>query len=213
MTNLIHNEFLRKIKNITKEEEDILAKNISSSLLDLHSSKNYDINWQEEYIVDINLSLYQHGLLKDQGLKDYVLVDYLNSNTFLLKDRATSKLIEDNSLLKLDIDDDLNVQYTTSDKYGDKIIDLLDLNIIAFYNSNLARKIFEYKFDKNDSRRIYKLFVFYTAKYTIDLIVEKNKIRNEDELLIYNDIIDFIFDSYDDFTLFIPKWLKSKDSE
>lgn len=212
MTNLIHNEFLRKIKNITKEEEDILAKNISSSLLDLHSSKNYDINWQEEYIVDINLSLYQHGLLKDQGLKDYVLVDYLNSNTFLLKDRATSKLIEDNSLLKLDIDDDLNVQYKTSDKYGDKIIDLLDLNIIAFYNSNLARKIFEYKFDKNDSRRIYKLFVFYTAKYTIDLIVEKNKIRNEDELLIYNDIIDFIFDSYDDFTLFIPKWLKSKDS-
>lgn len=213
MTNLIHNEFLRKIKNITKEEEDILAKNISSSLLDLHSSKNYDINWQEEYIVDINLSLYQHGLLKDQGLKDYVLVDYLNSNTFLLKDRATSKLIEDNSLLKLDIDDDLNVQYKTSDKYGDKIIDLLDLNIIAFYNSNLARKIFEYKFDKNDSRRIYKLFVFYTAKYTIDLIVEKNKIRNEDELLIYNDIIDFIFDSYEDFTLFIPKWLKSKDSE
>lgn len=59
----------------------------------------------------MNLSLFKHGLIKNQGLKDYVLIDFFNSITFLLKDGSSSRLIKNNSIFKLIINDDLSLSY------------------------------------------------------------------------------------------------------
>ena len=210
MTNSIHNDFLKKINNLSDEEENILAKNISSLLLDVHEVKDSTVNWKQEFTDEINLSLFKHGLIKNQGLKDYVLIDFLNSNTFLLKDRSVSRLIKDNSIFNFVINDDLTLNYHLDEKLGDKIIDLVELNTLAYYRPSLAKKIFEAKFENLSTKKIYKLFTYYSAKYTIDLIVEKSNINSKDEdlLIEYQEIIDFIFDSYDDYTVYKPKWLK-----
>lgn len=210
MTNSIHNDFLKKINNLTNEEEIILTKNISSLLLEVHEVKDSTVNWKQEFTDEINLSLFKHGLMKNQGLKDYVLIDLLNSNTFLLKDRSVSRLIKGNSLFNLIINDDLTLNYEIDEKLGDKIIDLVELNTLAYYKPSLAKKIFEAKFKNLNSKKIYKLFTYYSAKYTIDLIVEKSKVNSSDEdlLLEYQEIIDFIFNSYEDFTRYNPKWLE-----
>lgn len=210
MTNCIHNKFLEKMNKLTDEEENILAKNISSLLLEIHSEKISNVNWEQEFTDEMNLSLFKHGLIKNQGLKDYVLIDFLNSNTFLLKDRSVSRLIKDNSIFNLKINDDLSLSYELDKKFGDKILDLVDLNSLAYYNPRLAKKIFLSKSKNINSKKTYKLFTYYSAKYTIDLIVEKSKVNpeNEDLLLEYQEVIDFIFDSYEDFTIYRPKWLK-----
>ena len=210
MTNCIHNKFLEKMNKLTDEEENILAKNISSLLLEIHSEKISNVNWEQEFTDEMNLSLFKHGLIKNQGLKDYVLIDFLNSNTFLLKDRSVSRLIKDNSIFNLKINDDLSLSYELDKKFGDKILDLVDLNSLAYYNPSVAKKIFIYKSKNINSKKAYKLFTYYSAKYTIDLIVKKSKVNpdNEDLLLEYQEIIDFIFDSYEDFTIYEPKWLK-----
>ncbi|MGY3776255.1 hypothetical protein [Helcococcus sueciensis] len=210
MTNCIHNKFLEKMNKLTDEEENILAKNISSLLLEIHSEKISNVNWEQEFTDEMNLSLFKHGLIKNQGLKDYVLIDFLNSNTFLLKDRSVSRLIKDNSIFNLKINDDLSLSYELDKKFGDKILDLVDLNSLAYYNPSFAKKIFIYKSKNINSKKAYKLFTYYSAKYTIDLIVKKSKVNpdNEDLLLEYQEIIDFIFDSYEDFTIYEPKWLK-----
>lgn len=210
MTNSIHNDFLEKINKLSNEEETILAKNISSLLLEVHEVKDSTVNWKQEFTDEINLSLFKHGLIKSQGLKDYVLIDLLNSNTFLLKDRSVSRLIKGNSLFNLVINDDLSLNYEIDEKLGDKIIDLLELNTLAYYKPSLAKNIFEAKFENLGTKKIYKLFTYYSAKYTIDLIVEKSKVNSDDEdlLLEYQEIIDFIFDSYEDFTVYKPKWLE-----
>ena len=210
MTNSIHNVFLEKINKLSDEEEIILTKNISSLLLEVHEVKDSTVNWKQEFTDEINLSLFKHGLMKNQGLKDYVLIDLLNSNTFLLKDRSVSRLIKGNSLFNLIINDDLTLNYEIDEKLGDKIIDLVELNTLAYYKPSLAKKIFEAKFKNLNSKKIYKLFTYYSAKYTIDLIVEKSKVNSSDEdlLLEYQEIIDFIFNSYEDFTRYNPKWLE-----
>lgn len=210
MTNSIHNNFLEKINILNNEEETILAKNISSLLLTIHEVKDSTVNWKQEFTDEKNLSLFKHGLIKNHGLKDYVLIDFLNSNTFLLKDRSVSRLIKGNSLFNLVINDDLSLNYEIDEKLGDKIIDLVELNTIAYYKPSLAKKIFEAKFKKISSKKTYKLFTYYCAKYTIDLIIEKSKVnpKQEELLLEYQQIIDFIFDSYEDFTIYKPKWLE-----
>ncbi|MDO4605368.1 MAG: hypothetical protein Q4B23_05260, partial [Helcococcus sp.] len=177
MTNSIHNVFLEKINKLSDEEEIILAKNISSLLLEIHGVRSSSVNWKQEFTDEMNLSLFKHGLIKRQGLKDYVLIDLLKLNTFLLKDRSVSRLIKGNSLFNLVINDDLTLKYEIDEKFGDKIIDLVELNVLAYYRPSLAKKIFDASFEDLNSKKIYKLFAYYCAKFTIDLIIEKSKIN------------------------------------
>ncbi|WP_311487802.1 hypothetical protein [uncultured Helcococcus sp.] len=208
MTTLLQSNFLKKIKNLNGEEIDRLSDNICQSLSDIHIEKGSDINWMDEYIIDKNYSLYRHGLIKKQGLKDYILIDYINENIHLLKDRIVSRSIKDSSIIASDFDDNFNISFEKSDKFSDKIVDYLDLNIIAYVNKDLAKVLVNKINDNKFNIKFYKLFTYYTAKFTIDLIDGMSELNNKEDKEKYEAIIEFIFDSYDDFTLIKPKWLE-----
>lgn len=208
MTILLQNNFLKRIKNLNGKEIDRLSDNICQSLSDIHIEKDSDINWMDEYIIDKNYSLYRHGLIRKQGLKDYILIDYINENIHLLKDRIASRSIKDSSIIATDFDDNFNISFEKSDKFSDKIIDYLDLNIIAYVNKDLAKLLINKINDNKFNIKFYKLFTYYTAKYTIDLIDDMSELKNKEDRDVYESIIEFIFDSYDDFTLIKPKWLE-----
>ncbi|WP_297377371.1 hypothetical protein [uncultured Helcococcus sp.] len=208
MTTLLQSNFLKKIKNLNGEEIDRLSDNICQSLSDIHIEKDSDINWMDEYIIDKNYSLYRHGLIKKQGLKDYILIDYINENIHLLKDRIVSRSIKDSSIIASDFDDNFNISFEKSDKFSDKIVDYLDLNIIAYVNKDLAKVLVNKINDNKFNIKFYKLFTYYTAKFTIDLIDGMSELNNKEDKEKYEAIIEFIFDSYDDFTLIKPKWLE-----
>lgn len=208
MTILLQNNFLKRIKNLNGKEIERLSDNICQSLSDIHIEKDSDINWMDEYIIDKNYSLYRHGLIRKQGLKDYILIDYINENIHLLKDRIASRSIKDSFIIATDFDDNFNISFEKSDKFSDKIIDYLDLNIIAYVNKDLAKLLINKINDNKFNIKFYKLFTYYTAKYTIDLIDDMSELKNKEDRDVYESIIEFIFDSYDDFTLIKPKWLE-----
>lgn len=198
---------IKIISNLSDSEQDILIENIYQVVDKIHDEKLQE-DWLDMYNVEINLSLFNHGLIKSSGLKDYILSDYLQNNAFFIKDRKISRLIKNSSILDIKIYDDLNVEVSKSEKFGDKILDYLDLNIIAFYNEKFAKKLMNRLINTNHKLRFLKLFSIYSSKYLIDLIVEKDKIENEEEIEKYNEIIEYIIDSFDDFTNYIPKWMR-----
>lgn len=206
MINLLQNNFISKIKNIDEKKLSILSKNIVNNINDIHLEKNYQKKWLDEYEISINLSLFNHGLNRDNGVNDYILIDYINANKYIIKNRGMSRLIDSSSILNINIDDDLNTNIIKSDSFGDKIIDYLDLNIIAYYNRFFAKKLIDLFFDIDNNIRFYKLFSFYSAKYTIDLINYKNTLTKKDDIDLVQDIIDFIFYTYEDFSLNKPNW-------
>lgn len=208
MINLTQNKFIEKIKKLNINESVILANNIVEALLNIHNIKNFDIDWYDEYKQQINYSLHKHGLTRSQGLKDYILLDFLNNNSYFIKDRCVANLLKNSSLLEITINDDLSIDYSESGELGDRLLDLVDLNIIAFYNRKLAREVLLKYFGDEVSLKLYKLFLFYTAKKTIDLIFDKQKCKNKKLNEEYEEIINFIFDSYEDFTIYKPKWLE-----
>lgn len=208
MTTLLQSNFLKKIKNLNGEQIDRLSDNICQSLSDIHIEKDSDINWMDEYIIDKNYSLYRHGLIKKQGLKDYILIDYINENIHLLRDRIVSRSIKDSSIIASDFDDNFIISFEKSDIFSDKIVDYLDLNIIAYVNKDLAKVLVNKINDNKFNIKFYKLFTYYTAKFTIDLIDGMSELNNKEDKEKYEAIIEFIFDSYDDFTLIKPKWLE-----
>ena len=208
MTILLQSNFLKKINKLKGEEIDRLSDNICQSLSDIHIEKDLDINWIDEYIIDKNYSLYRHGLIRKQGLKDYILIDYINENIHLLKDRIASRSIKDSSIIASDFDDNFNISFEKSDIFSDKIIDYLDLNIIAYVNKDLAKAIMNKLNNNKFNIKFYKLFTYYTAKYTIDLIDDMSELKNKEDRGEYETIIEFIFDSFEDFTIIKPKWLQ-----
>lgn len=208
MTTLLQSNFLKKIKNLNGKEIDRLSDNICQTLSDIHSEKDSDINWMDKYIIDKNYSLYRHGLIKKQGLKDYILIDYINENIHLLRDRIVSRSIKDSSIIASDFDDNFNISFEKSDIFSDKIIDYLDLNIIAYVNKDLAKAIMNKLNNNKFNIKFYKLFTYYTAKYTIDLIDDMSDLKNKEDREEYETIIKFIFDSFEDFTIIKPKWLQ-----
>ena len=208
MTTLLQSNFLKKIKNLNGEEIDRLADNICQSLSDIHIVKDSDITWMDKYIIDKNYSLYRHGLIKKQGLKDYILIDYINENIHLLMDRIVSRSIKNSSIIASDFDDNFNISFEKSDIFSDKIIDYLDLNIIAYVNKDLAKAIMNKLNNNKFNIKFYKLFTYYTAKYTIDLIDDMSELKNKEDREEYETIIEFIFDSFEDFTIIKPKWLQ-----
>lgn len=212
MTNLLENSFLQRVKNLDNLEIEKLSNNLVDKLNRVHKEKDKTINWKEDYIVDSNLSLYNHGLTRNHGLKDYILIDYINNNYYLLKDRMASRLIDDSSILKTNIKEDLTISLNPSEKFGDRLVDYLDLNIIAYYNRKIASNIIK-KLEKNDnSVKFYKLFSYYSAKYLIDLINHKNTLKSKEEKEPMQELIDFIFDSFEDFTINKPLWAQKKEA-
>lgn len=74
MINLLQNNFISKIKNLDEKKLSILSKNIVNNINDIHLEKNYQKKWLDEYEISINLSLFNHGLNRDNGVNDYILI-------------------------------------------------------------------------------------------------------------------------------------------
>ena len=87
---------IKIISNLSDSEQDILIENIYQVVDKIHDEKLQE-DWLDMYNVEINLSLFNHGLIKSSGLKDYILSDYLQNNAFFIKDRKISRLIKNSS--------------------------------------------------------------------------------------------------------------------
>lgn len=195
-------DFLAQVNAI---DAKILSDEIVSKVEEIHKTKSDKKDWPEEYSHFLNISQYEYGLLTNKGLRDYLLVDYINKNKYIINNRIKSQLIKNSILLNKSILESKDVSYEKSDNFGDKIIDYLDLNVIAYYNKELAKNIIN-KANKDNSIKFYKLFTFYTCKYTLDMIRKKESVKDKEYKKEYEKIIDFIFDSYEDFTENRPNW-------
>lgn len=202
-----NNSLLNIIPKLTKKQQNELVEKIYTKISDIHTEKK-EGNWLNEFSSIINLSLFDHGLSKKVGLKDYILIDYLKNNLYQLKGRAISKLIRNSSLLEIEVRDGLEVNIIASDKYGDKILDYVELNVIAYYYPELADKLLNKLIQKNSRTKFLKLYSIYSAKYIIDLILAKENFKDEEEIEFYDNLINFIIDSFEDFTSYKPSWYK-----
>ncbi|NLW52605.1 MAG: hypothetical protein GXY87_04485 [Tissierellia bacterium] len=210
MTNTNNN--LTKLKLIVKKDLDdsqieILSDNIVSFLKEKHSISSEEHIFSEEFNDLVNLYLYEHGLLETIGLKDYILVDFIDRNRFLIKDRKSTGIMFGSTILDLDINDDFGVVDFETVSFGDYIEDFVALHSISKANPKLASMILN-KYITVKDRKFFRLLAFYTAVFTIHLISKKEKHNNEIKKQKLEDLINYIYEVYEDFTVDVPLWYK-----
>lgn len=201
-----------KLKTVVKqdlsaEQIDKLSDNIVLFLKNKHSQKNEEHKFKEEFNDLVNLYLYEHGLLDSVGLKDYILVDFIDRNRFLIKDRKSTGILFTNTILDLDISSDFDVLDFKTNTYGDYIEDFVALHSISMNNVDLANLIVKKYFTTRD-RKFFRLLAFYTAVFTIHLISLKERQSNELKKAKIENLINYIYEVYEDFSVDIPLWIK-----
>lgn len=199
---------LKKIINeIPESDYDKIATKIALFLKEIHSNNTVESDWETTYMNLINLTLFNHGLIKQSYLKDYILVDFVEKNKFLIKDRKTYVTIKGNSINDLCINNKFDL-LSCELEFGDYVVDFFMLNVIAKQKPQISNLILEKYFEGPINRRFFRLLSLYTAVYCLNLLVRLDKEKDVERKLFFKERLDFLFDIYEDFTIDIPKWYK-----
>ena len=160
---------------------------------------------REGFIDLTNLYLYEHGLISEKGLKDYILTDFLESNRFLVKNKIVPNNLFDETILDLDIDSEFDIIGKKKLSYFDVYKEFVAVNVLSINNPELAKEIVR-KADIMMDRKFFRILSYYSALYCIHLIIKKDEETSEERIEEYNCKLDKMFEIYEDFTIFTPNW-------
>lgn len=200
---------MRKIRDLVKNKiDENEAKEIASNMATYleNSCKKKDL-LSEDFVDITNLFLFEHGLLLNTGLKDYVLVDFIKNNSYLVNGINLPKSIFDSSILELGIEDDLSLSNFNLNKYFDIYKEFVAINAISKSNPYLCNLIVKEMDAKTFDRKFFRVLSFYTAVYCLHLRIDIEREKNEFRKNELNEKLDYMFEVYDDFTQINPKWL------
>ncbi len=209
-TNRVQNENIRLmdlIEDLSEEEKNKLAEKIVIKLKDKHFLID-DNSWLQAYNNKISLVLYNHGLSSATGLKDYILVDFIEANNFLLNDRDSFEIYNhrlENIYLEKE---DVVFRTRDKDESGDYIMDFLFLHDLARIDEDFATSLLKKYFDGEPGRKFFRILSFYTAVSCLDLITKYNSIIDPLEKEKLGEKINYLFEIYEDFSEEYPLWYK-----
>ena len=199
------------LRNVFASLDDREKSELSKELLKLLKEKHTlieDKSWIDGYNNRINLILYNHGLSSSTGLKDYILVDFIEANNFLLNDRD-SFYIFGHSLDNIYLTNgELEIKTREKDLSGDYVMDFLFLHELARLDEKFTNDLLKKYFDGEPGRKFFRLLSFYTAVDCLDLITKYNSIIDQVEKNRLGEKINYLFEIYEDFSEEYPLWYK-----
>lgn len=195
---------LKYIK-LNDDQVDILSDNIADYFKEMSNTSD---NVSREGFIDLtNLYLYEHGLIENKGLKDYVLTDFLESNQYLISDRKVPTYLFETSLMDLRLGSDLSLLDYTDNEYFDIFKEFVVLNVLSINNEKLSKEVLK-KTGIQVDRKFLRILSYYSALYCVHLTILMDREEDVDQRLVLDEKMKDMFDLYEDFTIFTPNWFK-----
>ncbi|NMB09098.1 MAG: hypothetical protein GX982_00220 [Tissierellia bacterium] len=192
---------------VSNKEQYELGKKFGTFLKKLHVDHLEEGNceWSKIYNYKIDLVIHEYGIGEYRGRKDYILLDYLEENRYLLNQRESTNILYLKSFADV-----------VMSKEGKIDFDLFDKSYIAdpyfeFRNISLSNHKIEYfilgvlksYFGEYVPRSFFKILALYTI---VEAWGEIFKSRKE----IHKDVVNLkteeIMSYYDDFSTIRPIW-------
>lgn len=198
---------MQSIRDLLKvklnHEQSLQISKMLADYLNRHQTDtdSYD---QAKFSDLTNLYLYEHGLVRNKGLKDYLLSDFLANNRFLVSQKKVPYDLFDHSILDLEIKDGIFINEEIN-SYFDIYKEFVALNLLSMTNPQIPLQVIQLMNIKFD-RRFMRILSYYSAIYCLHLIVEKEKNQAINEQLDYK--LNYMFELYNDFTTEQPAWYK-----
>ncbi|MDY3007226.1 kanamycin kinase [Anaerococcus porci] len=192
----------KEVYNIGLKFGEILKK--------IHMKKidsNLDYDWHKKIETKINLLLYRQGLNKNNGVNDYILIDYLQNNSYICKNTSSNILYEglNDKNIRIYDNDKIDIRGLKDLKVGDGISDFVNINKISITSPDFAKGVLKsYHEGEQVSRKFFRLLSLYQAYYLLESLVN---IRENKESYLNEEEIEKIILMYDNFSTIIPSWV------
>ena len=193
-------------KSISEKEQGLLASRLARFIdLSLKEARVYDEIKLIDYVKDLLASQLE---IKNPMEKDYVLTDFIKSNGFIISPLRVSRDPFKLSIMDLPIDFDENNLDANPNIRFNIYKEFVFLTEASRFNRYLVRDIVRKLEFSNMDRRFLRILSLYSAIYCLEL---RLKIEEEESLDVREDLdarINYLFESFDDFTHFTPSWLR-----
>lgn len=191
-----------------KEKSFELGEELGKFLRDFHGEfQNRDDEWKKNFDHRIVLLLHNYYMSKHEGPKDYIILDYLNENKYLISDRKPSLLLGLQDVLNINLDDEgrLSNVDLTFEQMADPYFQFKNLNFLQREDLDYVNGLIKGYFKDGSTILFFKTMAVYTiVEYLYDEFEDHESINHER----INEKIDRILEMYDDFTDIYPNWYR-----
>ncbi|MDL2310624.1 hypothetical protein LJC13_01435 [Peptostreptococcaceae bacterium OttesenSCG-928-C18] len=169
------------------------------------SHKVTDQKWEQSYNYKINHIFHEYGLCEYIGEKDYILLDYVKKNKYLVFDRDTIEIFSFNNIRDIPVDEDGKIylfgtqDITTADPY----FEFKDININYYKDEAYSAGIIDGYFSGKPSRLFFKTLALYTI---IEILGKEFKPHKEIVLDAISLKTEELSSYYNDFNHIYPNW-------
>lgn len=165
-------------------------------------------DWKRDFNHRIVLLLHNYYMSKHNGSKDYIILDYLTENKYLISDRTPSLLLGIENILNINVDEEgrLSNIDLSNGMLADPYFEFKNLNFFKDDELDFVKGVVNGYFENSSTILFFKTIALYTiVEY---LYEEFEDYKNVNHRAI-NEKIDKILKIYSDFTDIYPNWFKN----
>ncbi|WP_100065171.1 hypothetical protein [Miniphocaeibacter massiliensis] len=169
------------------------------------SHKVTDLKWEKSYNHKINYIFHEYGLCEYIGDKDYILMDYVKENKYLIFDRDTIEIFSFNNIRDIPVDDDGKIYlFGIQDIFiADPYFEFKDININYYKDEAYSAGLIDGYFGGKPSRLFFKTLALYTIIETLGKEFKFCKEINNDVVMLKTEELSSY---YNDFNNIYPNW-------
>lgn len=165
-------------------------------------------DWKRDFNHRIVLLLHNYYMSKHNGSKDYIILDYLTENKYLISDRTPSLLLGIENILNISVDEEgrLSNIDLSNGMLADPYFEFKNLNFLKDDDLDFVKGIVNGYFENGSTILFFKTIALYTIMEYLYEEFEDYKNVNHQAI---NEKIDKILEIYSDFTDIYPNWFKN----
>lgn len=165
-------------------------------------------DWKRDFNHRIVLLLHNYYMSKHNGSKDYIILDYLTENKYLISDRTPSLLLGIGNILNISVDEEgrLSNIDLSNGMLADPYFEFKNLNFLKDDDLDFVKGIVNGYFENSSTILFFKTIALYTiVEYLYEEFEDYKNVNHQ----AINEKIDKILEIYSDFTDIYPNWFKN----
>lgn len=191
-----------------KEKSFELGEELGKFLKKYHNEfqSNSDV-WKRDFNHKIVLLLHNYYMSKHNGSKDYIILDYLTDNKYLISDRTPSLLLGIENILNFNVDEEgrLSNIDLTNGMLADPYFEFKNINFLKDDDLDFVKGLVNGYFENSSTILFFKTIALYTiVEYLYEEFEDYKNVNHQ----AINEKIDKIIEIYSDFTDIYPNWYK-----
>lgn len=165
-------------------------------------------DWKRDFNHRIVLLLHNYYMSKHNGSKDYIILDYLTENKYLISDRTPSLLLGIENILNINVDEECRLSNIdlSNGMLADPYFEFKNLNFLKDDDLDFVKGVVNGYFENSSTILFFKTIALYTiVEYLYEEFEDYKNVNHQ----AINEKIDKILEIYSDFTDIYPNWFKN----